>query len=364
MFADSMCNQFAHRQLRVLLSCLGRDNIETLDRILPTPNTTNWNNVMLRSAILNFFGCAVVALATHFSAIHSVAQVTFDLTRIADTNTASPNNDGQTFSSFGSPVVEGDRIVFTGSTNDSTNDRTNGIFAVLADGTLQTVIDENSLFFSPGTSFASPSFSGDEVAFFANTPGPLPSGLFVQDLSGSGLRTVATTSTPFPGATSGFDTFELFSAPSISDGVVAFGGTNFFNTSRTLFVDDGSGDLTTFDGVGSVSGVVVDGPDIYFLEGGSLFVAGADGTITSLIARGDSILPPSAQIGSLSVSDGNVAFDAGFSGIGTLIDGQLSLPITGSTAIPDTDDTFAILDDVALDGENFCLLYTSPSPRD
>lgn len=323
---------------------------------------------MLRSRFLKLPGrVGVVLVLMHFCSTISTAQVTFDFTRVADTSTVSPN-DGQLFQSLGAAVIDGDRIAFNGSTSAN-----NGIFTSLIGGTVQTVIDENNLFFSPGASFGRPSISGDEVAFFVNIPGPgaAPPGIFVQDISTNNLRSIATTNTQFPGSAT---TFTRFSGPLIDNGVVAFTGSNSFAPFLdTVFVDNGSG-LTTVVDVGnfnvssganiSTSGVIgfaIDGNDLYFstITDRGLYVARDDGSIDAVVSGANATIPLFSQIFGLSASNGNIAFDAGNSGIGQIVDGLLSLPVTGNTPIPNTNDTFALLEEIALDGEDIAFFATN-----
>ena len=78
-----------------------------------------------------------------------------------------------------------------------------------------------------------------------------------------------------------------------------------------------------------------------------------------MVSGANATIPLSSQIFGLSASNGNIAFDAGNSGIGQIVDGLLSLPVTGNTPIPNTNDTFALLEEIALDGEDIAFFATN-----
>ena len=330
---------------------------------------------MNRPHFLRFFiGLGIVVLL-QITNSRLEAQTSFNFTRIADT--APSLGDNQSFSNLGQAVIDGDRVAFTGTSGGN-----NGIFTTNNGSAVETAIDENSLFFSPGSTFRNLSISGDQIAFNSTIPRPLPSGLFVQDVATGSLRNVVNFDDPFPGSNS--RNFDIIGRPSISNGTVAFAGDDFLPSfPRSVFVDSSFGPATVFEGsVGlekvvdvrsfdagsegniSASGlanVVADGSDVYFstLSSRGLYVRGSDGLISPVISPSDTeILPLSSGISGLSVSDGNIAFDAGDSGIATIIDGQLSLAVTRNTPIPNSDDTFASLDDVAIDGENIAFFGT------
>ena len=295
-------------------------------------------------SLFTFFGIAAILLIGAQTSEAQQHPFEIGLTRLVDTNTAVPGTF-EPFNNFQDAVIDGDRILFAGGVNNA-----NGIFSTTLGGPVETVVQDGSLTFFQGTTFRDLSISGDEVAFFANIPfvpgSGLSNGIFVQDLANNTTRLIVNGNSLVPGTNRDFDRIDEFA---ISNGTVVFAGDDSLPPfPQDLFLDQGNGlELIASASDVGASGIIdveIDGSNVFFttISPGGLFVVDPNGQITNLVSG--------SQPDDLSVSDGNIAFDDG--SLTTLVNGQLTDLVSGGDPIPETNDTFALLEDIALDGEN------------
>lgn len=176
------------------------------------------------------------------------------LVTVADLTTPIPGGSGETFSSFGIPIVSGAEVAFVGTSFLAGRA---GLY-VGSGGPLTVVVDDSTS--PPGTSetftsFGDYSFADGAVAFIAGGLGF--EGVYLSN--GSGLTVVADLSTPRPGGGS----FVAFREVALSEGNVLFrdGDDLFFWDGGTIQRVLGAGDVvggkavdTPFLGVGGFDG--------------------------------------------------------------------------------------------------------------
>lgn len=303
----------------------------------------------------------------------------FDLSTVADENTAIPGGTGN-FTRFFPPVpLGGDDVAFLAegaSDQEGIYTSIGGVLAVVAD--LSTSIPGGTGNF---TTIAFPvSLGGDDVAFLGRGSS---SQVGIYTSIGGTLSVVADLSTPIPGGTGNFT---LLDAPvSLGGGDIAFvgvgltqggiytsiGGTLAVVADLSTPIPGGTGNFTSLDEPVSLGGgdVVFRGlgtgqEGIYTFIGGTLslvadlstMIPGGVGTFTDFPDR------------PISIGGKNVAFNAtsaGQEGVYTFISSTLAVVADASTMIPGGTGTFTDFADlIYLGSGNFMFVGSGPSDQE
>jgi hypothetical protein len=283
------------------------------------------------------------------------------LVRVVDLNTAVPAGTG-TFSNIISLALSGTTVAFRGVRGIDQD----GIY-LFDHGALSRVVDLNTPIPAGSGTFESitggPSLSGRRVTF--NGRGSQQEGVYLFD--GSQLRRVADRNTGIPDATG---RFTFFGVPSVSGDIVAFrgfgngltgiyafgGGTLRRVADVNTAIPAGRANFANFSAFVSLSGANVafrgvgSGEEgIYLSSGGSLKRV-AD--LTTSIPGGTGSFTGFSEFPALSGN--NVAFlargNAGQEGVYLFADGALSRVADRNTPIPDGTGTFTELAEPVLSG--------------
>jgi hypothetical protein len=290
----------------------------------------------------------------------------FEYIKIADTSTVVPSNSSQTFTSFAAPHLDGYNVVFSGASVFGAQGNRSGDYMSIG-GVLSRIADLNTpAAGSTGnyTSIGSPAVSGTNVVFLGSTSSS-SNGFYLYPNGLPGSR-VLDVNTAIP---SGSGNFTSFAAPSISGTNIAFygagtgqGGT--YSTAGGLHaaanlntaVPGGTGNFSDFGTLPTIRNA-----QVAFLGYGT----GQQGLYTEtggVLAKvvDTSTIPPDSAVSFTSFSNpsfdgGSVAFHA-FSGGGVQngiysTAGGLNAVADSGTAIPGGSGNFTSLgDNTAIDG--------------
>jgi len=304
--------------------------------------------------------------------------ITFNFTKIADTNTPIPGSTGNFALLDLTPFLDKGVVVFTNISSSG-----EGIYLNVG-GSLNVVADTNTAI--PG---GTGNFRNFDLVWLDNGYVAFRGNVFTQQPGiytnvGGSLNVVADTNTVIPGST---ENFAQFGYPSLDNGIVAFSGNGINFLPSGIYTNTGGSLNVVVDSNTAIPGGTGNFRDFAFvsLDNGNVafksFFGYQDGIYTNVgsslnvVADTNTAVPGGTGnftgFSYVSFDKINVSFtgfSSGTQGIYTNLGGSLNIVADTNTAIPGSIENFFGFGQSAIDNENVAFVaadssFLVPSPK-